>query len=149
MEIASNERIKNIEAVVSLNIAQVEANAKVLEATFASIDTTITSTGDLLGNLFGSLKDLGGIEQSKIQTQIDLENKRRQDALDIQKTLAESQVDLVHVQIRAMERGDAMIQVDGTGLAPQLEAFMWEILKAIRVKANAEFSNYLLGLGTV
>ena len=148
LEIASNERIKNIEAVVSLNIAQVEANAKVLEATFASIDTTITSTGDLLGNLFGSLKDLGGIEQSKIQTQIDLENKRRQDALDIQKTLAESQVDLVHAQIRAMERGDAMIQVDGTGLAPQLEAFMWEILKAIRVKANAEFSNYLLGLGT-
>lgn len=147
LEIASNERIKNIEAVVSLNIAQVEANAKVLEATFASIDTTITSTGDLLGNLFGSLKDSGGIEQSKIQTQIDLENKRRQDALDIQKTLAESQVDLVHAQIRAMERGDAMIQVDGTGLAPQLEAFMWEILKAIRVKANAEFSNYLLGLG--
>lgn len=32
----------------------------------------------------------------------------------------------------ALARDEALIQIDGTGLAPQLEAFMWEILNMIR-----------------
>ena len=43
---------------------------------------------------------------------------------------------------------DAILKIDGTGLEPELEAFMWKILKKIRVRANAEYSDYLLGLAT-
>jgi hypothetical protein len=39
-----------------------------------------------------------------------------------------------------------MISIDGTGLQPHLEAFMWEILGAIQVRANAEGSEFLLGI---
>ncbi len=39
-----------------------------------------------------------------------------------------------------------MIKVDGTGLQPHLEAFMFEILNAIQVRANAEGANFLVGL---
>ena len=54
-EIASNERIKNIEAYVSLNVADLEAQTKRVEAAFDSINTTINSTGDLLGLFSGVL----------------------------------------------------------------------------------------------
>ena len=145
-EIASNERIKTIEATVSLNIARLETDAERVQAVFASIDTTIGSTGDLLGNLFGLLGDADTYTRMHIQDQIDLENKRRQEALDIQKKLAEAEIARIEAQTRALERGDAIIRIDGTGLRPHLEAVMWEILKAIRVRANAEFSDYLLGV---
>jgi hypothetical protein len=39
-----------------------------------------------------------------------------------------------------------MIKIDGTGLEPELEAFMWRILSRIRMRANAEFSDYLVGI---
>jgi hypothetical protein len=39
-----------------------------------------------------------------------------------------------------------MISIDGKGLQPHLEAFMFEILSAIQVKANAEGMKMLVGL---
>ena len=38
-----------------------------------------------------------------------------------------------------------MIKVDGAGLQPHLEAFMWEVLKAIQVRVNADGLKMLLG----
>jgi hypothetical protein len=124
-----------------------EADVERVKATFASIDNTINSTGDLLGNLFGLLGDADRFTQLEIQEQIDLENKRRQEALDIQKKLADAEIARIEAQTRALDRGDALIRIDGTGLEPELNAFMWRILTSIRTRANAEFSDYLLGLG--
>jgi TP901 family phage tail tape measure protein len=147
-EIASNENINIIEAIVDFKIANVEADAARVEAAFESIGETVTSTGELIGSLFESLIGTEDIfKASFIRDQIDLENKRRQEALDMQKKLAEAEIERIRAQTAALERGDALIRIDGTRLAPQLEAFMWEILKAIRVRANAEFADYLLGMG--
>lgn len=145
-EIASNERIKVIEARVQLNVAELEAQTQQIEATFKSLDTTVTSTGDLLGSLFSDFAKSSGVTQAEIASQIDLENQRRQKALDLQAKLTEAEIDKIAAQTAALQRGNAMIQIDGSGLAPQLEAFMWEVLKAIRVRANAEFQSYLLGI---
>lgn len=147
-EIASNERIKTIEATISLKTAGLQADMERVKAAFASIDSTVQSTGDLLGSLFGNLTSTDNrFKELEIQEQIDLENKRRQEALDIQKKLAEAEIERIEAQTAALNRGDALIQIDGTGLAPELEAFMWKILGAIRTRANAEFADYLLGLG--
>jgi TP901 family phage tail tape measure protein len=145
-EIASDERIKTIEASVTLNVARLEADVERVKATFASIDNTINSTGDLLGNLFGLLGDASSFDKLNIQSQIDLENKRRQEALDIQKELAKAEIARIEAQTRQLDRGDPWIRIDGTGLQPQLEAFMWEILKATRTQVSAEFGNFLLGV---
>jgi hypothetical protein len=64
----------------------------------------------------------------------------------MQNKLIEAQIDNVKAKTDALNRGEAMIKIDGTNLAPHLEAFMLEILKAIRVRVNAEFSDYLLGV---
>ena len=145
-ELASNERIKVIEAHVQLNVAELEAQTKQIEATFKSLDNTVSSTGDLLGSLFSDFAKSSGVTQAEIASQIDLENQRRQKALDLQAKLTEAEIDKITAQTAALQRGNAMIQIDGSGLAPQLEAFMWEVLKAIRVRANAEFQSYLLGM---
>lgn len=146
LEIASNERIKTIEANVKLNVAAFEADAKRVEAAFHSIDSTITSTGDLLGGLFGNLKDADFHARSLIEKQIDLENKRRQDALDLQKKLTEAEIDRIRAQTDALNRSDGLIKIEATGLEPELEAFLWKILQKIQVRANASFTDFLLGL---
>lgn len=145
-EIASNERIKTIDAYVKLNVADLEAQAKQVQAAFSSIDTTIKSTGDLLGGLFGSLSSADTYTKLRIIDQIEAENKRRDAALELQKQLTQAEIENIQAKSRALERGDSVIKIDGTGLEPHLNAFMFEVLKAIRVSVNPEFQQYLLGL---
>ncbi len=148
-KLASNERIKNIEAKVKLDIAQLEADTKRAEFLFKSLDNTIKSTGDLIGNLFGLFKGYDQLSYAAIraiESQIALENKRRQDALDQQKRLTDAQIEQMKARTKALERSDALIKVDGAGLQPHLEAFMWEILRTIQVKVNQDGLEMLLGI---
>lgn len=148
-KIASNERIKNIEAKVKLNVAEIEAQTKRVEAAFESINATVNSTGDLLGDLFGLLKDYDNLSFGAIrliEKQIETENNRRQEALGLQRRLIEAQVEQLKAQTRAYERGDSIIKIDGAGLQPHLEAFMWEILRQIQVRVNQDGLKLLLGV---
>ena len=148
-KIASNERIKLIEAKVTLNVAQIEADTKRIEASFESINNTVTSTGDLLGDLFGLLKDYDQLSFGAlrlIEKQIDQENAARQNALSDQRKLIEAQIREIQARTRALEKGDSIIKVDGAGLQPHLEAFMWEILRTIQVRANQDGLGMLLGV---
>lgn len=148
-ELASNERIKTIEAVVTLKTEGLKADADRVKSTFASINESIKSTGDLIGSLFGELKDADRWTQAKIESQIADENRRREEALQLQKKLAEAEIERIRAQAEALARGDAAIKIEAGGLEPELEAFMWAILKKIRVKANEQFREYLLGLNPV
>jgi hypothetical protein len=148
-ELASNERIKFIEANVSLNIANLEANTKIATALIEGISNTITASSDLLGDLFGQFKDLNSLDstaRNKLFDQIDKENGIKQEAFDLQKKLTEAQIEMMKAQTAALTSGDGMIKIDGSGLEPHLEAFMWEILKAVQVKVNADGLKLLLGV---
>lgn len=148
-KLASNERIKLIEAAVKLNVAQVEADAQKVKAIFASIDNTVTSTGDLLGELFGTMKDwqsMGWTEKGLIEDQIELENERRGEALQLQKELTSAQIAEMRARTQSMQQGGGLIKIDGAGLQPHLEAFMWEILQAIQVRVNSDGMKMLLGV---
>ena len=71
-------------ALIELNIANLEAQTKQVEAMFASIDNTVNSTGDLLDGLFGNLKETENLSwrtKGLLEDQIRLENDRRQEAL--------------------------------------------------------------------
>lgn len=147
-KLASNERIKLIEAKVTLNVAQIEADTKRIEASFESINNTVTSTGDLLGDLFGLLKDYDSLSFAAIrliEKQIEQENAARQSALGDQRKLIDAQIKEIQARTRAIEKGDSVIKVDGAGLQPHLEAFMWEILRTIQVRANRDGLAMLLG----
>ena len=47
---------------------------------------------------------------------------------------------------QAIRTGEALINISADGLEPEIEAFMWQILKRIQVRANADGAEFLLGL---
>ena len=142
------EKIKLIEQQTKLMTANIEADAKKTVAAFESIGETVSSTGKSLDTLFGLFKDFDKMDWSairQIEKQIDLENKRRTESLELQKKLTEAQIAQMKAQTDALLKGDGLIKIDGAGLKPHLEAFMWEILRTIQVKVNKDGLKMLLG----
>ena len=80
-----------------------------------------------------------------LESELDKESKRRDEALKLQKDLTKAQIRMMEAQTDAINNGDGLIKVYGAGLQPHLEAFMWEILKAIQVRVNADGLKMLLG----
>lgn len=148
-KLASNERIKLIEAKVQLNVAQVEADTRRIEAVIDSLNVGIESTGTLLGGLFDNLTDLASkpatTAQRLIEEQIQQENELRLQEFELQKELTQAQIENLRAQAKALSNGDALIKVDGAGLQPHLEAFMWEILRAVQVRVNQDGLELLVG----
>ena len=146
LELSSNERIKLIEAKVSLDIAEVEAGAKRVEVIAKTLSDNFAGTGELIGALFGGIDDASRSTQLDIASQIKKENELRKQAADDVSSLTKAQVEQIREKTRAISRGDALIKVDGAGLQPHLEAFMFEILREIQVRVNADGEEMLLGL---
>lgn len=145
-KIASNERIKNIEASVSLDIAKVEANADKVIALADTISDAFGESSNLLGDLYKAYAESDGLEQSNIASQIRKEQDFRKEQMELQKKLTEAEIDYTKAKTRQLSNGDALIKVDGSGLQPHLEAFMFEILQEIQVRVNADGEEMLLGL---
>lgn len=147
--IASNERIKLIESRVKLEIAEAVADAQKFESAVRSLATTVESSGDVIKSIFGafgSIEGFYGLDKLKlIKDQLEIENKIRSDALDLQRQLILSQIDLNNARTASFQRGNALIEIDGKGLQPHLEAFMWEILKTIQTRVNQDGLELLLG----
>jgi TP901 family phage tail tape measure protein len=137
----------SIEWRAKLDIAQAEAAAEQIKAAFESIGTTINSTGDAITSLFSTFAGVDDPSKSwEIERQIDEENKRRDAALEIQTRLTEQQIELLKARTRSLDRGEAIITIDGAGLQPHLEAFMFEVLAAIQIRATAEGVDFLMGV---
>jgi TP901 family phage tail tape measure protein len=146
LELASDERIASIEAKVSLDIAEVEAGADKVAAIFKGLSDNFANTGDLIGSLFGGFDDASRQTQIDIASQVRKENELRKQAADDASNLTKAQINEIRERTRAISRGDALIKVDGAGLQPHLEAFMFEILREIQVRVNADGEEMLLGL---
>lgn len=146
-EIASNERIRYMEFAFNLDIEKLQADTEKAVAIFEGLETTIESTGTLLGELFGYLLEADSFsERWAIDRQIDLENQRRQDALDLQKALTEKQIEYMDAQIDALGNGDALIKIQADGLEPELRAFMYRILDNIRVEMTKDNLAFITGV---
>jgi uncharacterized phage infection (PIP) family protein YhgE len=146
-KMAEDDRIRNMEFVMDLQIANIQANAEVAKAAFESLSTTITSTGELLGTLYGLLVDpdsAGYVTQ--ILEQIQKENEAREAAFKAQQDWFTANIDYLTARTERIKSDEALIQIDGAALQPHLEAFMFEILAAIQVRLNEEGLELLTGL---
>jgi TP901 family phage tail tape measure protein len=145
--ITLEEKLAIIAGQAQIAAAQIEADAVRISAAFESIGTTVTSTGELIGELFGQINDAPTLRDLfRIENQIEDENRRRDDALKLQQQLTRAELRLIDAKTNALRRGGALIQVDGAGLQPHLEAIMFELLAAIQVRVNAEGQEFLLGV---
>lgn len=142
------EKLALIESQTKITVARIEADAQKAVAAFESISESITSTGDTLSSLYGTLAggDLDFRQQLNLERELAKESQRRADALELQRDLTEAQIRMMDAQADALQKGDGMIKIDGAGLQPHLEAFMWEILKSIQVRVNQDGLKMLLGV---
>lgn len=144
-KIASNERIKNIEARVTLDVASIEAQSEEAVAAINNIGTAIESTGELLGGLFDNRLDADSWEERRIiEEGIRKEQESREDLLKRQNKLINAQIAKLRAQTRMIQDGGALINVNGDGLAPHLEAIMYSLFEAIQVRVNEEGYKFLL-----
>ncbi|MBN1664835.1 MAG: phage tail tape measure protein [Deltaproteobacteria bacterium] len=138
---------QTIEWDAKVNIAQIEAATKEVEAMFSSIDTGIQSTGSLMSDMFSALTQSSPY-QSFIKRQIEEEAARREETFALQKELVTGQLKLLDMKVKALERGDNLIKISADGLKPHLEMILWEVLEACQIRANESSAEFLIGYGT-
>lgn len=146
-ELASNERIKNMEFTANIVTTKLETDAERVKSVMEGISTTVQSTGDTISSLFGTLTEADSwSEKWQIENQISSENEERKKTLELQKRLTEAEIQRIQAQTRRLNQGDTMIKIQADGLEPEIEAFMWKILGKIQTRANASMQDYLLGI---
>ena len=95
------------------------------------------STGDVIASLGGTLKDLMPNTDAfdLVQKTIEDESRRRDEALAVQNKLIEEQITNLRARTDALNRGEAMIKIDGAGL----QLLMAAKLESIANDANLTF----------
>lgn len=144
--IASNERIQKISLAVNLKTEQLKAEAEIAKKIIEGISDTVQSTGDVISGLFGNLKGASDRERWAIEDQVEKENKRRDEALSLQKELTEKQIEALEIKNDLMRSGDAMIKMTLDGVEPELEMIMWKIVERLQMRVNEEMASFLLGV---
>ena len=145
VSIASNEKIKIIESKFKLNIAEVEAQTKVAVALIESIGKTYEANTSLIGNLMDSVSGANTFgDRTKISLAYDA-NMRANELHKAQMDLIQKNSEYLIAKTRAAANGNPLITVQADGLKPHLEAFMWEILKAIQVRMAYDGGDMLVG----
>jgi hypothetical protein len=144
-QIASNERIKLIESTMKLNIADVEANAKVATAILNTISETYTADTSLIGDLMSQVKD-GYSTADKLRMEMAEDANRRVEELHAaQLKIIDAQVEYLQMKAMAMATGTPVMTVSAEGLQPHLEAMMWEIFKQIQIQMALDGGDLLVG----
>ena len=140
-------QLETIKSNTQIAVSEIEAGAIKIKAAYESINVTIESTGKTITDLFGIMAggDLSLREKFGLEEQINIENERREKALELQEKLTEAQIKEMKARSDALRRGDGLITIEGDGLQPHLEAFMWEILRTIQVRVNEDGLDMLLG----
>lgn len=149
-EIASDERIKTIEASVKLNVAQIEADVERFKTIWGGIDNSIKGSTTLLDTLyqgFVATQDLG--KQWAIEEWIRQENTRRDALLKIQQDEAKAYVEYLTGLAQRMQSDEPLISIKADGLEPELEAFMWKILERLQFRMTQSQESFLLGIKPV
>lgn len=128
-----------------VDIAQIEAQAEIIQATFESVNTSIASTGDTI------LGALDKIDSSDFQTKwaaLDVlkeEQELREKSFALQEKLISAQIKALEAE--SEEEKTYTINIDSTGLEPELEMILWQIIEKVQIKASETGANFLLGVG--
>lgn len=141
------EKLAIIQSHTAITTARIESDTRKMVAAYESLNVAIQSTGETLVGLFGILAsgDLSLRQIFDLEAEIRRESQRRDQALAKQNELLDAQIKEIKERTEAIQRGDALIKIEGDGLAPHLEAFMWEILRAIQVRVNQDGYEMLMG----
>ena len=136
-----------IEWEAKLDIAEVEANAKKVEAIMDSVGATAEGAANVLSSIFGNIADLREIAdrytiQDWINEQIDIQRE----ALEEQKKMNDAEISLMEARRKRLDSGEPLIVVGTEGLQPALEGLMWELVEITQARITEDGLDMLTGL---
>jgi TP901 family phage tail tape measure protein len=150
---ASLDGMAAIKPVFDFQTAKVESQAREVESIMGAMGESAKAAGDSLTGAFSVLggdnyKDLHWYDKGKVTDAIDAMSKSQTKLADAEVLIAESKAKYMDAQVQSINEGDALIKIDGTGLAPELNAFMFAVLKGIQGKVASNQADFLLGMPT-
>ena len=147
-QLASDERIRNLEISVDFQVAKMETEARRVEAILDATSTTIASTAEAAASMFDTLGggSLSGSDRFRARDAIDQQLKIQKQAAEQQGRLIEAQIEGLTERTRALRNGEGLIKIESDGLEPALEMIMWQVLEKVQLRANAEGAEFLLGI---
>jgi hypothetical protein len=99
----------------------------------------------LIGDLMSQISDGYSLADRTRIALVNDANERANELHQAQMALIQAQVDYMYAKTAAMAAGNPVVTIQGDGLAPHLEAFMWEVLKQIQVKMAIDGGDMLVG----
>ena len=97
-----------------------------------------------LSDLFAALEGSDSVRnRTMIEQAINEQMRVQRDLANIQKAAAQQMWDAAYMTQMTAEQ-DGTIQIEAAGLEPEMEAFMWKLLKKIQVRANESGAEFLL-----
>jgi hypothetical protein len=139
-----------MEWTAKVDIAQAEAAATEIKAAFeaatGSVDATAGAAASMFSDLISKMTELSTSDKWYMQDVLEDQTELERDALDNQIKLTNAQIKLMEARAKALNGGEALIKIDGTGLSPALNMVMWEIIEEVQVRANELASEFLLGI---
>lgn len=136
----------------TIEIADIEAETERIIAAFGSIDNTVIQTSDTIRSLADALVGIDDADRNArekiriLEDVLDRQLSVQEAAVDSQVRLNDATIESLRARTDRLRQGDALIQIDGAGLQPELEAFMFRILENVQIRANAEGQEFLLGI---
>jgi len=98
----------------------------------ARLDETTDYADQRKASIVSSIKDMSTAQKELAEAQAKIANEK---------------AELLRSQRQKIDSGEPLISIDGAGLEPEIEAFMFKILRNIQVKMSESQSAYLLGVG--
>lgn len=137
---------------VDLQVAKVQAEAQQITSIMQGLSGSFQSVTQNLGSLTGQWAGLVGgnlrqwMASSQLWMLIQQQTQLQQQYTQAQIQLAQAQVQALQARTQALQSGQALIQIDGTGLAPSLQMVMWEILEQVQLRVNQSAADLLMGI---
>lgn len=145
-KIASNERIRNLELRVELDITKIEADTQRLDSIIGGLSETFASTGDVISEAFGPLASLAEAGTSGftagfilLEETLAEQNRIRAQITDAQTEALKVQTDLQRERLRRARAGESTITINAPpNIETALLVIFEEILRFTQLTATEE-----------
>ena len=131
-----------------VDIAEIEAGARRIEALADASARMFEDTGKVLGDIIGAItmQDLDASSWLELSRLMAAESARRDALIASQVKLNDAEAALITKKTSLMEAGQGLITITADGVYPELEMVLHRIIELAQVRANAEGMEYLLGV---
>jgi hypothetical protein len=129
-----------------VDIAEIEAFAETVTALSGDIASMFENTGSVIVELFGLLEGASASTSLEILRYLEAESRRRDELLELEKELAETQIEYLEKRNELMESGGGIVTIQGDNLEPELQLVLARIIELTQIEANEQGLEFLIGI---